>query len=268
MPRADTEGSSRPGGRGQHGRGKGHRLSPCADRRPERARGRSRAVSKTAFTLEVKEPRSGVPLLPVPHSHREYGTSSPDPFQGSRDLFRHSLLPCDQEGQDRQAALQPPAPSRKGRQGSLLPASASEDIFRELGTNAQGWRTSEAAKRLKRYGPNVLKEVKRKSLFLRFAENLTNLFAVLLWVGGILAFVADMPELGWAIFAVILVNARLQLLAGVQGGAGAGSAQEADSAEGQGGAGRRAAGSAGGGARARRHHHHRGRRRRFGRCAG
>ena len=53
----------------------------------------------------------------------------------------------------------------------------------------------------------MLREVRRKSLFLRFLENLTNLLAVLLWIGGVLSFVADMPELGWAIFVVIVVNA-------------------------------------------------------------
>jgi len=82
-----------------------------------------------------------------------------------------------------------------------------EEIFCELGTDPKGLSEEEASIRLERYGPNVLREIKGKSLVLRFAENLYNLLAVLLWVGGFLSFVADMPELGWAIFAVILINA-------------------------------------------------------------
>jgi magnesium-transporting ATPase (P-type)/mannitol/fructose-specific phosphotransferase system IIA component (Ntr-type) len=94
----------------------------------------------------------------------------------------------------------------KGGKEAFFPLPAG-DIFRELGTDAQGLTDREAANRLKRYGPNILKEVRRKSLLLRFFENLTNLFAILLWVGGILAFLVDMQEMGAAIFVVIVVNA-------------------------------------------------------------
>ncbi|MBU6391238.1 MAG: HAD-IC family P-type ATPase [Planctomycetes bacterium] len=82
-----------------------------------------------------------------------------------------------------------------------------DKIYEELGTNPSGLSEHEAKRRLESYGPNVLREIKRKSLLLRFTENLYNLLAILLWGGGALAFVADMPELGWAIFAVILINA-------------------------------------------------------------
>ena len=75
-----------------------------------------------------------------------------------------------------------------------------EEIYTELGTDARGLTDDEAARRLERFGPNILKEVRGKPLVFRFTENLTNLLAMLLWAGGILAFVADMPELGWAIF--------------------------------------------------------------------
>lgn len=95
---------------------------------------------------------------------------------------------------------------KKGGKEAFFPLPI-EEIYEELGTNPKGLSENEAKIRLERYGPNILKEVKGKPLFLRFAENLYNLFAVLLWVGGILAFVADMAELGWAIFAVIIINA-------------------------------------------------------------
>ncbi len=94
----------------------------------------------------------------------------------------------------------------KGPKEAFFPLSL-EDIYKELETNSQGLAEQEAAKRLERYGPNVLKEVRGKPLPLRFLENLTSFFALLLWTGGILSFFARMPELGWAIFAVIIINA-------------------------------------------------------------
>ncbi len=94
----------------------------------------------------------------------------------------------------------------RGGKEAFFPLPIS-DIYRELGTNPSGLSEYEAKKRLESYGPNIIKEVKKKSLVLRFVENLYNLLAILLWVGGALAFVADMPELAWAILAVILINA-------------------------------------------------------------
>ncbi len=94
----------------------------------------------------------------------------------------------------------------KGGKETFFPLPL-EEIFRELGTNERGLSDEEAAKRLGRYGPNVLREMQGKSLLVRFLGNLTNLFALLLWIGGVLSFIADMPELGWAIFIVVLVNA-------------------------------------------------------------
>jgi len=94
----------------------------------------------------------------------------------------------------------------KGGRESFFPL-AIEEIYRELDSSPAGLTEEEAAKRLARFGPNVLKEVRRKPLLLRFLENLTNLLALLLWAGAVLAFVAEMPELGWAVCAVIIINA-------------------------------------------------------------
>ena len=82
-----------------------------------------------------------------------------------------------------------------------------DEIYKELETTPSGLSEDDAKERLERYGRNVLKTLKGKPLFLRFMENLYNLLAILLWVGGALAFVVNMPALGWAIFAVILINA-------------------------------------------------------------
>lgn len=82
-----------------------------------------------------------------------------------------------------------------------------EELFKELDTSEKGLAEEEAARRLEEYGPNELAEIRKKPLFYLFTSNFIHLFAILLWVGGILAFVGEMPQLGWAIFAVIIINA-------------------------------------------------------------
>ena len=83
----------------------------------------------------------------------------------------------------------------------------AEEVYVNLATAAQGLADSEAAVRLKQYGANELPEPPRRSLLLRFLDQLTHFMTLLLWVAGILAFISDTPELGWAIWAVIWINA-------------------------------------------------------------
>jgi len=83
----------------------------------------------------------------------------------------------------------------------------SSEVFQELGSSPYGLEENAAQKLLARFGPNLIIKAKGRPLIIRFAANLTSPFALLLWTGGILAFFAGMPELGWAIFAVVLVNA-------------------------------------------------------------
>ncbi len=83
---------------------------------------------------------------------------------------------------------------------------AGEEVLALLRSRPQGLDEDAAARRLALCGPNVLERVRRRPLALRFGEQFVSFFAVLLWVGGALAFLAGLPELGWAIFAVILVN--------------------------------------------------------------
>lgn len=91
-----------------------------------------------------------------------------------------------------------------GTECSALP---SAKLFALLGTGENGLAAPEAAERLETYGPNLIREIKGRPLIFRFLENFYHLFAIMLWIGGGLAFVGGMPELGWAIFAVIVINA-------------------------------------------------------------
>lgn len=85
-----------------------------------------------------------------------------------------------------------------------LPAEA---VYGYLESAPQGLAEAEAQQRLARFGPNELPEPAQRPLWLRFTDQLTHFMALLLWVAGILAFISHTPALGWAIWAVILINA-------------------------------------------------------------
>ena len=72
---------------------------------------------------------------------------------------------------------------------------------------AGGLTTAEAKRRLAEFGPNMVAEPDRPSHFKQLLGNLVHLFAILLWIGALLAWLAGMPELGIAIVVVVLVNA-------------------------------------------------------------
>jgi magnesium-transporting ATPase (P-type) len=75
-----------------------------------------------------------------------------------------------------------------------------------LGTGAEGLATGEVDRRLVRYGPNLLPRPVGRDHIREFVGNFVHLFAVLLWGGAALAWLAGMPELAIAIVAVILIN--------------------------------------------------------------
>jgi magnesium-transporting ATPase (P-type) len=69
-----------------------------------------------------------------------------------------------------------------------------------------GLTSDEAAARLAADGPNVLPVPKPAPAWQRLVAEMVHFFALLLWVAGTLAFVAGLPELGIAVFVVILLN--------------------------------------------------------------
>jgi len=81
------------------------------------------------------------------------------------------------------------------------------EVYRLLASGPDGLCSDEVAQRRKRFGFNTIREGRVKPLYLKFLGNFTHLMAILLWVGGIIAFVARLPQLGWAIWAVIVINA-------------------------------------------------------------
>ena len=85
-------------------------------------------------------------------------------------------------------------------------AVPSDTVYTILGSSLQGLTSVDAAQRLSRYGKNTIREEHATSLIVKFAANFTHLMALLLWVGGAIGFVAQMPQLGIAIWTVNLIN--------------------------------------------------------------
>ncbi|MCP9786123.1 cation-translocating P-type ATPase [Cyanobium sp. N5-Cardenillas] len=81
-----------------------------------------------------------------------------------------------------------------------------EEVHQALQTSAQGLRSEVAERRLAQFGPNRLPAAKRRPLALRFLDQMVHFMALLLWIAGGLAFAAGTPQLGWAIWAVVLIN--------------------------------------------------------------
>jgi potassium/sodium efflux P-type ATPase len=84
---------------------------------------------------------------------------------------------------------------------------STQQVYATLSTSDKGLSAAETARRIKQYGSNELPEPARRSLWLRFADQLTHFMALLLWVAGALAFISGTPEVGWAVWAVIWINA-------------------------------------------------------------
>ncbi|MBC7246973.1 MAG: cation-transporting P-type ATPase [Actinobacteria bacterium] len=82
-----------------------------------------------------------------------------------------------------------------------------EEVYSALDTTPQGLSQEEAVRRLEEYGRNEIREIKGVPLWKKLIVHFTNFFAILLWVGGALAFIADQAPLAWAIFGVIVINA-------------------------------------------------------------
>ena len=80
------------------------------------------------------------------------------------------------------------------------------------GVVALGLTTAEAAERRAQGGANRLPTAKRPSITRRLVGELTHFFALLLWAAAVLAFLAKLPQLSFAIIAVIVLNGVFSLI--------------------------------------------------------
>ncbi|HOL40757.1 MAG TPA: HAD-IC family P-type ATPase, partial [Methanospirillum sp.] len=81
-----------------------------------------------------------------------------------------------------------------------------QEIYSRYSSGPTGLDPTECIQRLTRYGKNTLVRSKKKSVYVRFFANFTHLMAILLWTGGIVAFIAHMPQLAVAVWMVNIIN--------------------------------------------------------------
>lgn len=84
--------------------------------------------------------------------------------------------------------------------------TSEEDVFALFGSSAEGLTEEEAARRLEEEGANVIEKKRGTPLWRKFLLNFIHFFAILLWVAAGLSFIIDMPELGIACIAVVVIN--------------------------------------------------------------
>lgn len=80
------------------------------------------------------------------------------------------------------------------------------EVCRSLGSGLGGLSAHEAGARLVRFGPNAIAVAGKRSLLPKFLANFTHLMALLLWIAGVVAFFARMPQLAASIWAVNVIN--------------------------------------------------------------
>ncbi len=81
-----------------------------------------------------------------------------------------------------------------------------DKVYNALDTSPKGLSQAQAEEKQKELGKNLIEEKKRKSVILIFLENFIHLMAILLWIGGAVAFFAGMPQLGIAVWLVNVIN--------------------------------------------------------------
>src|SRR5512138_3012090 len=91
---------------------------------------------------------------------------------------------------------------------------SAPDALAALESSSSGLSSAEASERLRRYGPNRLPELARRSPWLRFLAQFRDFFAILLEVAGAITFASYLIQgelndlkVAIAIFAVVLLNA-------------------------------------------------------------
>lgn len=99
-----------------------------------------------------------------------------------------------------------PEPSRSETSTCSLEALAPAEVYAALRTRPQGLTQAEARARLQDCGRNTICAVEATPRLRKLLAHFTHLMALLLWGGGLLGFLAHMPQLGIAIWLVILIN--------------------------------------------------------------
>jgi len=82
----------------------------------------------------------------------------------------------------------------------------AEEACKTMNSRPEGLSSVQARENQEKFGKNIIKDKKEKSIILIFLSNFISTMAILLWVGGLVAFFAKMPELAIAIWMVNVIN--------------------------------------------------------------
>ena len=99
-----------------------------------------------------------------------------------------------------------------GSGDGLVPSPAEavtldrDQILDTLGAQLAGLSSQEAERRRRRFGPNQLPAARTPHLFRLILGQISHILALMLWAAALLAFLAELPQLGWAIIAIVLIN--------------------------------------------------------------
>jgi len=88
-----------------------------------------------------------------------------------------------------------------------LTSLSPEEAMALLETCREGLSREEVQKRKEEFGSNAIEKASRINLVMLLVGQFTHFMAILLWVAGILAIIAGMPQLAYATWAVIFINA-------------------------------------------------------------
>ena len=93
-----------------------------------------------------------------------------------------------------------------GNQTENIQKLGVSEVYSALKTGEGGLNAGEAQDRARESGKNVLPSQKGRPMIWNFLSNFTHLMAVLLWVAGAIAMIAQMPELAIAVWLVNIIN--------------------------------------------------------------
>src|SRR5215203_1008944 len=102
-------------------------------------------------------------------------------------------------------------PSRTGHSRNRMTATQPHQTPQPI-VRTTGLTREEAERRLARDGRNELPPQRGPTLIGQLVHELVHFFALMLWAAGALACVAGLPQLGIAIFAVVVVNATFSFV--------------------------------------------------------
>ncbi|HEY7433252.1 MAG TPA: cation-transporting P-type ATPase, partial [Streptosporangiaceae bacterium] len=101
----------------------------------------------------------------------------------------------------------PAVPGGADTSPGIDPTEPGRRLLRDLRAAGRGLSGREAGRRREVVGPNELPRRPAEPWWRELVRQVSHPLALLLWAAGVLAFVAGTPTLGWAIFAVIALNA-------------------------------------------------------------